>query len=240
MVECAGRLTPFISIRLPEATGLLLSWLESYSMNRILIKFAVCGALALTSGIGLVAEPITVKKEPDPKLLEATEEQLAAAKEEFAKHGARYIASMDPAMKELFLTTHVFSMRFATDADLKGLPDLPFYFALSINGSNVTDKGLKELKNLKHLTLLEANETNVGDEGMKELKVLENLRRLSLQHTKVTDAGLKELKELKNLKELILGNTKNVQPMFGLIETPVTDAGVAELKRSLPRCIIGR
>ncbi len=144
------------------------------------------------------------KKEPDPKLLEPTAEQLAAAKEAYAKHGAIYIASDIPAMQKFFLTKHVFSMRDATDADLKGLPDLPFYFALTLSESKITDAGLNELKNLKNLTLLDLSKTKVGDKGMKAVKELKNLRYLSLEHTKVTAAGPKELKELKNLEVLIL------------------------------------
>ncbi len=60
------------------------------------------------------------KKEPEPKLLEPTAEQLAAAKEAYAKHGAKYFADHDPAIKRVFLTNHVFAMNDATDADLKG------------------------------------------------------------------------------------------------------------------------
>jgi hypothetical protein len=179
------------------------------------------------------------KKEPEPKLLEPTAEQLAAAKEAFAKHGAVYEASRDPAMKRAFLTVHVFSLRGnTTDTDLNGLPDPPFYFALTLSSTKVTVKGMKELRNLRNLTFLDLSETDVTDEVLKELNVLTNLRYLSLKHTKVTDDGLKELKNLEKLRELILRSAKNVKPRLGLTETPVTDAGVAELQRALPRCHI--
>jgi len=44
----------------------------------------------------------------------------------------------------------------------------------------------------------------------------------------VTDAGLKELAGLKSLQELVLDGTQ------------VTDTGVAELRETLPKCVIRR
>jgi internalin A len=177
-------------------------------------------------------------KEAEPKLLEPTDEQLAAAKEAYAKHGATYSFMKHSAAKKVVLTTHLFDMPRATDADLKGLPDLPFYFALNLSGSKVTDAGLKEVKKLKNLTMLGLAETKATSDGMKEIKDLKNLRHLNLEYTQVTDSGLRELKGLENLKELILRNPY-VGSLRRLTETPVTDAGVAELQRALPKCYIG-
>ncbi len=189
------------------------------------------------------------KKEPDPKLLEPTAEQLAAAKEAYAKHAAEYedVASTQPAMKREFLTTHIFTLRTrnfklrrdTTDDDLKGLPNLPFYFAFCLSSTKVTEQGMKELNRLTNLTSLNLSETNVTDAVLKELKDLKNLRYLNLKYTKVTDVGLKELSGLRNLKELILRNP-DVRPLRGFTETPVTEAGVQELQRALPKCRIYR
>ncbi len=75
-------------------------------------------------GIGnLLRQP---HRSPCAHRAEPTEKQLAAAKEAYAKFGARYSATKD--QKE-----HVFTMpRTTTDTDLKGLPALPFRFVLNL------------------------------------------------------------------------------------------------------------
>src|SRR5262249_505232 len=95
---------------------------------------------------------LAVPAPADPKPAEPTEEQLAAAKEAYARFGATYELFTGPKAK----TKHVFRLPpMKTDADLKGLPDLPFAFSLSLARTKVTDAGLKELKELKHLTGLD-------------------------------------------------------------------------------------
>ena len=62
----------------------------------------------------------------DSKPAEPSAEQLAAAKEAYAKFGGQYGAVANPKTNQ---TIHLFRMRdTTTDADLKGLPDLPFPF----------------------------------------------------------------------------------------------------------------
>lgn len=180
-------------------------------------SIAITGALLVGIATNLMAVPSPDEPKPpeptaeqlakaaEPKPTEPTGEQLAAAKEAYAKHGAIYEASTDPAMKKEFLTTHVFHFTGKTaDVDLKDLPDLPFYFALSFHSPEVTDAGAKALRRLTNLTYPSLGRTKVTDEGMKELRNLKNLRKLNLSYTKVTDKGFKELKELKGLKLLIL------------------------------------
>src|SRR5262249_39693391 len=102
-----------------------------------------------------------------------TPEQLQAAKDAFAKAGDVHKEVFDQPTNR---TIAVFVMLESTkDADLKGLPDLPFGFGLSLGRTKVTDAGLKELKDLKQLTwldleghLLKGN--GVTDTGLKELK----------------------------------------------------------------------
>ena len=56
---------------------------------------------------------------------EPTDQQLAAAKMAHAKFGAAYQALPDPKTNQTF---HEFIMPYkTTDADLIGLPDLPFW-----------------------------------------------------------------------------------------------------------------
>jgi internalin A len=170
------------------------------------------GLLLAILSVNLIAAPLPRNLKPIP---EPTAEQLIAAKEAYAKHGAKYDTSI-LCMKD---GDHVFLMPFeTTDADLKGLPNLPFRFGLSLYCTQVTDAGLKELKELKNLTALHVN-TNVTDTGRKELKEFKNLAHLSLYAaTNVTDAGMKEIKNLKSLTALDLTATK------------ITDAGMNEIK----------
>jgi RNA polymerase sigma factor (sigma-70 family) len=169
------------------------------------------------------ADPKPAERKPPA---EGTEEQLVAAKEAYAKFGAEYQISLNPQTRHVL---HGFSLPpNTTDADLKGLPDLPFRFALSLIGAQVTDAGMKEIKGLKNLAHLRIGNTKVTDAGLKEIKELKNLTFLGLRNTKVTDDGLKELKDLKNLTSLYLTSTQ------------VTDAGVKELKEALPNCNILR
>jgi Leucine-rich repeat (LRR) protein len=175
------------------------------------------------------ADPPTRKQDQRPAKdaePEPTEEQLAKAKMEYARHGARYFLHTDEETKR---SIPMFAMvRSKTDADLIGLPDLPFHFRLLLTCSKVTDIGMKEVKKLKHLKQLSLASTLVTDAGLKELKDSKNLTKLYLDNTNVTDAGLKHLQGLKNLTELSLDRTK------------VTDAGVRELQKVLPKCKIRR
>ncbi len=176
-------------------------------------------ALAICS-LNLLPAPAAT----DLKPAEPSEKQLEAAKEAYAKFGAKYAADTNPKTEQ---TVHLFRMpKTTTDADLKGLPDLPFSFGLGLISTQVTDAGLKELKELKQLTTLDLEGTQVTDAGLKELKELKQLAELNLSRTKVTDAGLKELKELKQLTTLNLEGTQ------------VTDAGLKGLKEALPNCEI--
>ncbi len=159
--------------------------------------------------------------EPEP-----TEEQLTRAKTEYAKHGARYSVYTDEERKQTIPTFAL--LRSKADADIIGLPDLPFHFRLLLTCSEVTDIGMKEVKKLKHLTQLSLVSTKITDTGLKELKDSPNLTKLYLDNTNVTDAGLKHLHGLKDLTELSLGRTK------------VTDEGVKELQEVLPKCKIRR
>ena len=146
------------------------------------------GRLSLVFLLTLVSAAVVSGEEKEP-----TPEQLKKAKDDFAKIGATYREETDSHTKQV---THLFVMpEKTTDADLKKLPNPPFSFALSLNGTQVTDAGLKELKDLKNLTTLDLGFTKVTGAGLKELKDLKNLTTLNLEGTKVTDAGLKELQE---------------------------------------------
>ncbi len=149
----------------------------------------------------------------DLKPPEPTDQRVAAAKEAYAKHGAEYAEGSQKGQ-------HTFTMpEKTTDADLKGLPDLPFRFDLSLGNTMVTDAGLKEIRELKNLDSLNLSRTKITDAGLKVLGDLPNLKSLDLVGTQVTGAGFKELKGFKNLAYLNLSHTA------------VTDAGMRELER---------
>jgi hypothetical protein len=140
-------------------------WLQSPDAERSHMRIIVlCGLLLAVFSVNLVAGSAPADPKPIP---EPTPEQLTAAKEAYAKFGAEhdYIAKI-----------HLFLMpQGTTDADLKGLPDLPFQFGLDLICPKVTDAGLKELTALKNLTTLYLDGTKVTDNGLKELKNLKNL-----------------------------------------------------------------
>ena len=74
---------------------------------------------------------------------------MAAAIKSYAKFGAAHRCGTD---WQTTLTLHYFMMpETTTDAQLKGLPDLPFRFGLELFRTNVTDAGIKELRDLKNL-----------------------------------------------------------------------------------------
>jgi hypothetical protein len=95
----------------------------------------------------------------------------------------------------------VLSFTKVTDADLKGLKDIPGLKTLHLISTKVTDVGLQEVKNIKGLDELNLTSTAVTDAGLGELKELKGLKTLVVQNTKVTAAGVAELqKALPNCK----------------------------------------
>jgi internalin A len=97
----------------------------------------------------------------DQKSVTPTQEQLDAAIEAFGKHGGMLATGTDPQTKR---TTRIFNLPSkTTDADLKGLPNLPFLFGLDLPDTKVTDAGIKELKNLQNLDSLWLTDTKVTD-----------------------------------------------------------------------------
>ena len=108
-------------------------------MQRIIV---LSGLLLAVLSVNLIAVPLPSDSKPtEPP--EPTQEQLAVAKETYAKHGAKYEPFGNTKTKN---TRHQFTMpSTTTDADVNGLPDLPFGFSLSLYGDRqVTDAGLKE------------------------------------------------------------------------------------------------
>jgi hypothetical protein len=97
------------------------------------MRTIVLGILALTiCSLSVIARPLP----NDPKPAEPTEEQLSAAKEAFAKFGARYLHSSEPTAKR---ASQILIMpNKTTNQDLKTLPNLPFHFVLILCQSKVT------------------------------------------------------------------------------------------------------
>ncbi|MBI83194.1 MAG: hypothetical protein CMJ81_08365 [Planctomycetaceae bacterium] len=90
----------------------------------------------------------------------------------------------------------------------------------------VTDADLVHLEGLINLQSLILWGTQVSDAGLIHLEGLTKLEALSLAETKISDAGLMHLRGLAKLQQLYLDRT------------PVTNEAVAELKKSLPKCMI--
>ena len=101
---------------------------------------------------GVLCCQCAISRAAEPAPAEPTAQQLADAKEAYAKHGAAYEPVVNPQTKQ---TAHIFWMpKSTTDGDLKGIPDLPFRFGLYLDNSKITDTGVKELKDLKNLISL--------------------------------------------------------------------------------------
>ena len=103
------------------------------------------GILLTIFSVNLIAVPTPVGPKPAS---EPTEEQLNAAKKGMQGVETKDMKKRtDLATKEVFHLFH--NAKRTTDAFLKGIPHLPFQFALYFQSTNVTDAGLKEIKEYK-------------------------------------------------------------------------------------------
>jgi len=91
-----------------------------------------------------------------------------------------------------------------------------------------TDAELGHLKGLSNLEGLSLWRIGVTGTGFSHLKWLTGLQSLHLYNTQITDAGPVQPKGMTELQQLVLTDTQ------------VTCAGVADLKKTLPSCIISR
>src|SRR5439155_10958770 len=191
-------------------------------------------AIVMASMLSLYPRVATIATANDG---EPTVAELASAREAYVQHGASYEAVRFADGKR----RHIFTLpKTITDADLSGLPDLPFEFGLRLKSASVTDEGLEQLKRLRRLCYLSLQGTTVTDAGLSELKQFQRLTFLVLIGTRVTDDGLKELRELHTLESLDLGGTRitdaglkelaNITGELDLSGTAVTDGGLKELK----------
>ena len=169
--------------------------------------FGTLVVLAYPDAIGATAAD--EKEKPEPKRVEPTAEQLTAAHETYVKFGASYQVTYNWRRKK---TTHTFRFpRSTTDADLNGLIDLPFPFALDFGGVELSDTVLKNLKKLKNLTELTLWGNKITDRGLKELKEFRNLTCLNLWATLATHAGVEELQDALPRCEIVyVGDVKPI------------------------------
>jgi len=162
----------------------------------------------------------------------------AAAVEALQKLGAK-VTRDDKQPGKPVVAVNLADCRKVTDADLKGLKDLPDLRELNLGGTPVTDAGMKELKDLKNLRTLGLVATKATEAGLKELKGLTGLQTLYLgDGPAVTDAALAALREAGLLHALSQAEAKDGKRPSGpadvltldLHEAKVTDAGMKELK----------
>ncbi len=98
--------------------------------------------------------------------------------------------------------------------------------ALGLEGTSVTDAGMVYLSRLGSLEDLWSAGTRVGNEGVRSLSGLPSLRKLRIQRTGVDDGAVPWLSQITSLEYL------------GLTNTQVSPAGIAQLRQSLPNCLI--
>jgi len=97
---------------------------------------------------------------------------------------------------------------------------------VAVKMRKVKNADLRNLEGMINLTRLDLEYASVGDSGIGHLAGLTNLTSLQLSFTQVSDDGLIHLKGLRQLRTLYLTGSK------------VSAKGVADLKESLPNCMI--
>jgi hypothetical protein len=141
-----------------------------------------------------------------------------------------------------------------TPAGLAHLKRLRNLDSVVIQKSKVTAEGVMRLGECEKITSLTLCGNDIGAEGFARLGTLTRLTHLNLESTRCTDNDLAVLTPLlTNLIDLDLGYNPGVtdaglrhlaglKTLAGLrlYRTKVTDDGVAELKKALPRLIVGK
>ena len=140
-------------------------------------------------------------------------EQLAAAKEAYAKFGAAYEADIFP---EKMFTRHKFLHVRQDDRSRLGGTSRPTVriYTLFLRDTKVTDDGLKKSEKLQeNITDLFLDNTQISDDGLKHLKGFKHLDTLDLSATKITDAGLKNVNDIDSIRNLFLAHTQLLPTM---------------------------
>ena len=122
-----------------------------------------------------------------------------------------------------------------------------------IQKSKVTAEGVIRLGQCKKVTSLTLCGNDIGAEGFAHLGTLTRLTYLNLESTHFTDNDVVLLTSLPNLIDLDLGYNPGVtdaglRHLTGLNKlanlrlygTNVTDDGVTELKKALPKLVVGK
>ena len=199
-------------------------------------------AMAAPTPVALPSKPRPREQYRPPNVLQEWKTapdaaQLKVVREAVEKLGGRYSTTNSVTYSD-FPTLEL--EKTATDDTLRKLPDVPFPFALTLNGSKVTDEGLKELKRFDSLVALGLRDTKVTDAGVKVLGGLKSLRALNVKDTGVKGDGLAEL---PSLVALSLGglpvrdeNLKSLESLTRLVKLDltglaVTDVGVRSVLR---------
>ncbi|WP_020475011.1 leucine-rich repeat domain-containing protein [Zavarzinella formosa] len=140
-----------------------------------------------------------------------------------------------------------------TDKGLACLKQVKGLNMLLIQSSHVTAGGVKAISALDGLTSLTLAANAIGPDGFRHLAAMTGLEYLNLESTDATDSDVAALARLKNLTHLDLGyNTyltdSSLPPLAGLkkltglrlYETKVTEGRMADLKRELPKLLVGK
>ena len=107
--------------------------------------------------------------------------------------------------------------RYANDATLSLLPDMPSIHSLTLDYAQTTDAGMPHIAKLTNLRMLALNGTGITDEASVYLEKLTNLDQLELANTRITDQSVASFKKLPKLRVLNLEGTG------------ITDRGLKEM-----------
>jgi len=162
--------------------------------------------------------------------------------------------SLLEAISEMPAVTSIHMNQVAVTPDgLAHLKRFPNLESVLIQVSKVTADGVNRIGDVKKLTSLTLSGNDIGADGFGHLGKLTGLTYLNLEKTGCTDDRVSLLKPLANLTDLDLGYNPDVSDaglrhLVGLKKlgglrlygTGVTDDGVAELKKALPKLIVGK
>jgi hypothetical protein len=191
-------------------------------------------------GVSQTKKPPASKSLPESKGTNPESQRPRDAKKALASLGVMWSGELDPESGQK-IQPILRMPATVMDAELKGLPEIPFRFFLDLSVTKVTDEGLKGLRSFKNLQGLRTS-PHITDAGLKELRDFTEITWLDLSWSRVTGSGLKELGGLKKLTSLNLGATRVMDPglkelrdfeqltILSLLGTRVSDIGLRELK----------
>jgi hypothetical protein len=146
--------------------------------------------------------------------------QMIAFGGRFEGHNLQHFAKF-PNLLHVFLGWTKLS-----DDDLQYVPELQKVRHVLLNRTEISGEGLKYLSRWPAIDTLSLSTTKITDAGLMHLPLLTKLKKLDLAENDIGDASVATLRHYPSLQSLNLKKTK------------LTANGLAQLKATLPGCVI--